>query len=73
MQDDFYVNLSATENELRKKHNSSSVNENLIPIPSQYFFDQILKRHLKNNEKFYEEYNVMISKTILSLFIWFTF
>ena len=56
--EDFYLNMTTVEKELRRTQIFSGLNENLIPIPSQYFFDQILKRNLKNNERFVDEFKV---------------
>ncbi len=47
--------MNAITCELRKKKDMTS--ENLIPIPSVYFFNQILKKQHKNCQILNEEFS----------------
>lgn len=48
-----------TEADLRRKNKTTSaLSESLLPIPGTQLFEQIIKKHQNNDEKFKEELEV---------------
>ena len=59
MPENYYTQMDILTNELRKNKNQSS--DDFIPIPSVFFFNQILKRHQNNCEILMKEFNYLSS------------
>ena len=48
-----------TETDLRRKNKTTSaLSESLLPIPGTQLYEQIIKKHQNNDEKFKEELEV---------------
>lgn len=57
---DYYTKMELTTKELRMKKDQT--NKNFVPIPSLYFFQEILKRFDNRQEKFYDEFEFLTAK-----------
>ena len=59
MPENYYTQMDILTNELRKNKNQST--DDFIPIPSVFFFNQILKRHQNNCEILRTEFSYLSS------------
>ncbi len=60
IQENFYTSMEVITKELRMKQDNT--NENFIPIPSVYFFKEVLKKYLNKCQKFLDEFDFLSDK-----------